>query len=84
MRIFSLILLGIAFTGCSDQDKPERVKEIDAEIQALEKKAMDDEMQSMDAFRSNYSKFARELEESEESEEKARELEREKEAILNQ
>lgn len=55
---------------------------LDERIDEYEKKAMNDEVEGMGAFRENYSKFAREMEESEENEEKVRNLSREKEALL--
>lgn len=79
----SIILLCIALAGCKEETQPEKVQQIDQEIQDFEKKSMEDEVHSLGAFRANYSKFAKELEKSEASEEHVRELEKEKEAILH-
>lgn len=48
----------------------------DPEVNKYEKKAMNEEVHSLESFRANYHEFAEELERSEESEERARELEK--------
>lgn len=90
-----LLILACVMIGCTAEDqhpKPpadvpnrmlDRIEKIDTEITHYEKKAMEDEVNSMGAFRADYSKFAKEFEESEVNEEKVRELEHEKEALLN-
>lgn len=50
----------------------------DPEVNRYEKKAMNEEVKSMEAFRENYHEFAKQMEQSQEDEEKARELERER------
>lgn len=85
------ICLLLAVIGCTSEESStsankrlqQRIEVLDHEIDKYEKKAMDEEMQSMGAFRENYSKFAREMEESEENEGRVRNLEREKEALLS-
>lgn len=47
----------------------------DPEVNKYEKKAMNEEVKSLEFFRANYHEFAEELERSEDSEEKAKELE---------
>lgn len=94
-KMFYPLILACAFIGCTAEDqhpKPpadvpnrviERLEKIDKDITQYEKKAMQDEIKSMGAFRENYSQFAKEMEGSEENEEKVRELQLEKEALLN-
>ena len=48
----------------------------DPEVNQYEKKAMNEEVKSMESFLVNYHEFAEEMERSERDEEKARELER--------
>lgn len=91
---FYNLMLACLITGCTAEDQhprppadvPNRVldhlKKIDKEIERHEKQAMEDEVNSMGAFRANYSKFAKEFEESEANDEKVRELEDEKDALL--
>ena len=93
---FYRLCLACLLTGCTAEDQHprppadvpnhalERIEKLDQEISHFEKQAMDDEMNSMGAFRENYSQFAKELEASEENEEKVRELEQEKDALINQ
>ena len=90
------LLLACLLTGCTAEDQhprppadvPNRVldhlQKIDKEIKHYEKQAMDDEVNSMGAFRANYSKFAKEFEASEANDEKVRELESEKDALLKE
>lgn len=73
-----LIYVLILLAGCTDREKPQEIERLDQEIDQYEKKALEEEVHSMGAFRSNYSKFVHELEKSEQSEEKVRELERER------
>lgn len=94
-KFYSLCLFCL-ITGCTAEDQhprppadvprivAEQIEKIDQDITHYEKQAMDDEVNSMGAFRANYSKFAEEMEESEVNEEKVRELEHEKEVLLNQ
>lgn len=94
-KIYSLCLAFLV-TGCTAEDQHprppadvpkvvvEQIEKIDKSISHYEKQAMDDEVNSMGAFRANYSKFAEEMEESEGNEEKVRELQQEKEALLKQ
>ncbi len=89
-----LLILTCVLAGCTAEDRHprppadvpnrvnERLEKIEKEITQHEKRAMDDEINSMGAFRANYSEFAKEMEASEVNEEKVRELEHEKEALL--
>lgn len=90
---FYRLILACFITGCTAEDQHPRppadvpnrlIEKIDKEISHYEKQAMNDEVNSVGAFRANYSKFAEEMEASEVNEEKVRELEQEKETLLNQ
>jgi hypothetical protein len=95
-NIFYSLCLACLITGCTAEDQHprppadvpkvvvDRIEKLDKDISHYEKQAMDDEVNSMGAFRANYSKFAEEFEASEGNEEKVRELEHEKEALLKQ
>lgn len=90
MKKFLKGLIFCLLIGCSEkkispeeqlQQLKERMKELQIEIEALEKEALNDQVEGQGFMFSNYKKFTNELQSAEKREEKARILRRELHAL---
>lgn len=87
MNKLLLMFFLISLSGCSNEEKPsnsldQRIESLQTQINALDKKALNEEVEGVDVMRNDYKKFSQDLESSEQDEEKARALKQELKALI--